>query len=96
MNFLKRNAGVWREMVPSTLRDGLSPETHQLEVKAIKEKFCPIWFHIKLPKSFDRESPLRGEGQPLGRHLFLCLPAMLSLLSGVISVEPDDTLLLFL
>lgn len=45
------------EMVPYTLRDGLSPKTHQLEVKAVKEKFCPIWFHIKVPKSFDREPP---------------------------------------
>lgn len=83
-------------MVPYTLRDGLSLKTHQLEVKAIKEEFCPIWFNIKLPKSFDKESPPQSEGQPLGRHLFFWLLAMLSLLRGVISVEPDDTLLLFL
>lgn len=83
-------------MVPCTLRDGFSQETHQLEVKAIKEKFCPIWLHIKLPKSFDKESPSQREGQPLGRHLFFWFLAMLSLLSRVISVEPDDTLLLFL
>lgn len=97
MKFLKRNSQKhgW-EMVAYTLRDGLSQNTHQLEVKAIKEKFCPIWFHIKLPKSFDKESPPLSKGGPLGRRLFFWLLHNAFSSSGVISVEPDDMLLLFL
>lgn len=83
-------------MVSCTLRVRLSLDTHQLEVKTIKGKICPIWFYIKLPKSFDKKSFLQREARSLERHLFFRLVEMLFLCRDVISVKPDEMHLLFL
>lgn len=49
------------KVVSCTFGDRLSLETHQLEAVAIKDKICPIWFYIKLPKSVDKKSAKRGQ-----------------------------------